>query len=86
MFGDSNVIYFSLLGNESRVSDSTVSNQRESELVDAKDLSAKDDFKLHSLAVFSEPQPVSGVALAFYCSSSQHTEKDISLSVSEQTS
>lgn len=44
MFGDSDVIYFSLLGNESRVSDSTVSNQRDSELVDAKDLSANDDF------------------------------------------
>lgn len=56
----------------------------QSELVDAKDLSAKDDFKLHSLTAFSEP--VSGVALAFYCSSSQHTEKDISLFVSEQTS
>lgn len=55
MFGDSNVIYFSLLGNESRVSDNSVSNQRESELVDAKDLSANDDFKVHSLTAFSEP-------------------------------
>lgn len=32
-----------------------------------------------------EPHPVSGVALAFYYSSSQHTEKDISLFVSEHT-
>lgn len=44
MFGDSDVIYFSLLGYESRVSDNTVSNQREPELVGAKDLSANDDF------------------------------------------
>lgn len=49
MFGDSNVIYFSLLGYESQVSDNTVSNQREPELVDAKDLSASDDFSLHCL-------------------------------------
>lgn len=43
MCGDPDV-YFSLLGNESRVSDNSVSSQRESELVDAKDLSANDDF------------------------------------------
>lgn len=44
MFGDSDVNYFSLLGNESQVRDNSVSNQRESEPVDAKDLSANDDF------------------------------------------